>query len=172
VENKFGLNILIDYAHSPESLKSVIKALKPSVKNGGRLITLFGCGGDRDNSKRPIMGKIAVENSDFAIITSDNPRTENPEEIIKQILAGIDENYKNKYIAITDRIEAIKYGIKIANENDILLLAGKGHETYQEINHVKNHFDEREIVNKLTKLLGQSHKNNKILPLLTFNKFL
>lgn len=146
VENSKGLTIMIDYAHSPESLENILSATKSYTK--GRLISLFGCGGDRDSGKRPLMGEISGRIADFTIITSDNPRTEDPTEIVKEIEVGMKKT-KGKYICIVDRIEAIKYAIKMANKNDIIVLAGKGHEPYQEINHKKYPFDERIIVNDI-----------------------
>lgn len=150
VANKKGLTIMIDYAHSPESLSSILKAVKSYCQ--GRLISVFGCGGDRDNAKRPIMGEISGMIADFTIITSDNPRTENPEKIIKQIEDGMKKT-KGKYIVIENRREAIKYAIEMATKRDIIVLAGKGHETYQEINGKKNHFDEREVIREIIKEL-------------------
>ena len=146
VDNPKGLTIMIDYAHSPESLENILSATKSYTK--GRLISLFGCGGDRDSGKRPLMGEISGKIADFTIITSDNPRTEDPTKIVKQIEEGMKKT-KGKYICIVDRIEAIKYAIKMANKNDIIILAGKGHEPYQEINGVKHPFDERVIVNDI-----------------------
>lgn len=146
VENKKELTIMIDYAHSPESLENILSAVKSYTK--GRVISLFGCGGDRDSGKRPLMGEISGRIADFTIITSDNPRTENPDKIVNQIEEGMKKT-KGKYICIVDRIEAIKYAIKMANKNDIIVLAGKGHEPYQEINGVKHPFDERIIVNDI-----------------------
>lgn len=134
--------VLIDYAHTPDGLENVLSAVRGFCK--GRLIAVFGCGGDRDRTKRPIMGRIGVRLADLAIITSDNPRTEAPDAIIRDILAGIDK--EEEYIAIENRIEAIRYAIKIARRDDIIVLAGKGHETYQEVMGVKHHMDEREIV--------------------------
>lgn len=148
VENSKGLTIMIDYAHSPESLENILSATKAYTK--GRLISLFGCGGDRDSGKRPLMGEISGRIADFTIITSDNPRTEDPTKIVEQIEEGMKKT-KGKYICIVDRIEAIKYAIKMANKNDIIVLAGKGHEPYQEINHEKHPFDERIIVNEIIK---------------------
>lgn len=148
VENSKGLTIMIDYAHSPESLENILSATKAYTK--GRLISLFGCGGDRDPGKRPLMGEISGRIADFTIITSDNPRTEDPEQIVKEVENGIKKT-KGKYICIVDRIEAIKYAIKMANKNDIIILAGKGHEPYQEINHEKHPFDERIIVDDIIK---------------------
>ena len=148
VPNKKDLTIMIDYAHSPESLQNILSAVKVYTK--GRVISVFGCGGDRDHGKRPIMGEISGNIADFTVITSDNPRTEEPSEIVKEIEDGMKKT-KGKYITIVDRIEAIKYAIDMANKNDIIVLAGKGHETYQEINGKKYPFDEREIIKKLMK---------------------
>lgn len=146
VDNKKGLTIMIDYAHSPESLQSILNAVKSYTR--GRVISVFGCGGNRDKGKRPIMGQISGNIADFTIVTSDNPRSEEPEEIVKEIEEGIVKT-KGKYVVIVDRTEAIKHAIEIANKNDIIVLAGKGHETYQEINGKKYPYDEREIIKKI-----------------------
>ena len=146
VKNKKDLTIIIDYAHSPESLQNILATVKMYTK--GRVIVVFGCGGDRDSSKRAIMGEIAGNIADLSIITSDNPRTENQKDIINQIEEGIKKT-KGKYNIIVDRIKAIKYAIKIARKDDLILLAGKGHETYQIIGKTKKHFDEREIINDI-----------------------
>ncbi len=135
--------VLIDYAHTPDGLENVLSSVKDFCK--GRLIAVFGCGGDRDPIKRPIMGKIGVEIADIAVITSDNPRTENPMDIIGDILKGVENSGKN-HVVIENRVKAIHYAMDIAEKHDIIVLAGKGHETYQEINHVKHHLDEREVV--------------------------
>ena len=148
VSNRKGLTIMIDYAHSPESLNSILKAVKAYCQ--GRVISVFGCGGDRDTSKRPVMGEISGTIADFSIITSDNPRTEEPIKIIEQIEEGM-KKAKGKYIVIENRREAIKYAVEMASKRDIIVLAGKGHETYQEIKGKKNHFDEREIVREIIK---------------------
>lgn len=136
-------SVIIDYAHSPDGLEKAINAVRGFTK--GRVITLFGCGGDRDKTKRPKMGRIAAELSDIVVVTSDNPRTEDPEEIIKDILEGIDTENK-EIITIVDRSEAIKKAISIAQQDDAILLAGKGHETYQVIGKERVHYDEREVV--------------------------
>ena len=146
VDNKKGLTIMIDYAHSPESLQSILSAVKSYTR--GKVISVFGCGGDRDKAKRPIMGQISSNIADFTIITSDNPRTEKPEDIIEQIEDGA-KKAKGKYTCITNRTEAIKYAIEMATKNDIIVLAGKGHETYQEINGQKHHYDERKIIKEV-----------------------
>ncbi len=135
--------ILIDYAHTPDALENVLRTVKRFAK--GRTVALFGCGGDRDRTKRPQMGKIAADNADFVIVTSDNPRTEEPAAIIADILPGL-EGSATSYVAVENRIEAIHYAIDHARSGDVIVLAGKGHEDYQEINHVKYHLDEREVV--------------------------
>ncbi len=135
--------ILIDYAHTPDGLQNVLSSVKGYCK--GRLIAVFGCGGDRDPRKRPVMGKIATELADYTVITSDNPRTEDPMQIIEDIRKGLDLT-KNNYVVIENRKKAIQHAMDIGEKNDIIVLAGKGHETYQEICGVKHHLDEREIV--------------------------
>ena len=136
-------SVLIDYAHTPDGLENVLSAVKDFCR--GRVIAVFGCGGDRDPMKRPIMGEIGVRLSDLAVITSDNPRTEDPMAIISDIQKGVNPE-SGEYIVIEDRRKAIRYAMDIAQKNDIIVLAGKGHETYQEINGVKHHLDEREEV--------------------------
>ena len=134
--------VLIDYAHTPDGLENVLSSVRGFCK--GRLIAVFGCGGDRDPIKRPIMGKIGVDIADLAIITSDNPRTEAPDAIIRDIVAGLGD--AKNYEVVENRPQAIKYAMDIAKKDDIIVLAGKGHETYQEIMGVKHHLDEREVV--------------------------
>ena len=152
VDNKLDLTIMIDYAHSPESLQNILQAAKSYTR--GRVISVFGCGGDRDSGKRPIMGEISGKIADYTIVTSDNPRTEDPQKIVNQIEEGIKKT-KGKYEVVVDRVEAIEHAIKMANKRDIIILAGKGHEPYQEINGVKYPFDERfivrDIINKISK---------------------
>lgn len=143
IKNNKGYLAVIDYAHAPDGLAKVLETIEEFVE--GDIITVFGCGGDRDKSKRPIMGKVAGEHSDKVIITSDNPRTEEPEQIIDEIEEGIKET-KCSYKKITDRVEAIRYGLELAKPGDIVLVAGKGHEDYQVIGKVKIHMDDREIV--------------------------
>ena len=135
--------IVIDYAHTPDALENALKALR--ADHNGRLVVLFGCGGDRDRTKRPIMGAIAADNADFVIVTSDNPRTEAPQAIIDEILVGL-EGKETEHVTICDRAEAIKWAIDNHRANDVILLAGKGHEDYQVVGHEKHHMDEREIV--------------------------
>lgn len=146
VNNKKEVPIMIDYAHSPESLQNILQAVKSYTR--GKVISVFGCGGDRDSGKRPIMGEISGRIADFTFITSDNPRTEEPEKIIDQIEEGMKKT-KGKYKVVVDRTEAIKEAIQMATKRDIIVLAGKGHEPYQEINGVKHSYDERIIVNEI-----------------------
>jgi len=134
--------VVIDYAHTPDALEKVLQTMKAVAP--GRVVAVFGCGGDRDATKRPIMGRIAAENADFCVVTSDNPRTERPRAIIDDILAGIPEG--TPMAVIEDRREAIGWAMEHHEPGDVIVLAGKGHETYQEVNGVKNHMDEREIV--------------------------
>ena len=155
VNNKLELPIMIDYAHSPESLQNILQAVKSYTR--GKVISVFGCGGDRDSGKRPIMGEISGRIADFTFITSDNPRTEDPEKIVEQIEEGMKKT-KGNYKVVVDRVEAIKQAIQMATKRDIIVLAGKGHEPYQEINGVKHPFDERIIVNEL---IEEIEKNKK-----------
>lgn len=144
--------VIIDYAHTPDGLKNILSTFRECKKN--RLIVVFGCGGDRDKTKRPIMGNVAVHNADYVIVTSDNPRTEEPEAIINDILEGI-KGIHTPYKVIVNRKEAIKYALSIARKDDIIVLAGKGHETYQILNSGTIHFDEREVVSEALKELKE-----------------
>ena len=135
--------VLIDYAHSPDGLENVLSSVRGFAK--GRTVAVFGCGGDRDRTKRPKMGRTAAQNADLLVVTTDNPRTEDPEAIIADILPGL-EGSGTPYVVVADRIEAIHWAMDHAEKGDVIVLCGKGHETYQEINHVKHHMDEREIV--------------------------
>ncbi len=135
--------VIIDYAHSPDGLENIITSLREIAKN--RVVTLFGCGGDRDRTKRPKMGKIAAELSDFCVVTSDNPRTENPSAIIEDILEGM-KGVSTPYVVVENRKDAIRWAMENAQPDDIILLAGKGHETYQILPTGTIHFDEREAV--------------------------
>ncbi len=150
VETGKDYTVIIDYAHTPDGLDNVIQTIRGFAK--ARVITLFGCGGDRDKTKRPKMGKIASSMSDLSIVTSDNPRTEDPNEILKDVLVGVVEG-GGEYVVIPNRFEAIEYALDHAEKDDIILLAGKGHETYQILADRTISFDEREIVGKL---LGKS----------------
>jgi UDP-N-acetylmuramoyl-L-alanyl-D-glutamate--2,6-diaminopimelate ligase len=140
---------IVDYAHTPDALLNVLATIKNLRKGHEQIITVVGCGGDRDKTKRPIMGEVACEHSDRVIFTSDNPRSEDPEQIIRDIEQGLSAAAKRKYISITDRKEAIKTAVSLSNPEDILLIAGKGHEKYQEIKGVKNHFDDREVLQEM-----------------------
>ena len=157
VDNKLEIPIMIDYAHSPESLQNILQAVKSYTR--GKVISVFGCGGDRDSGKRPIMGEISGRIADFTFITSDNPRTEEPQKIVDQIEEGMKKT-KGKYKVVVDRTEAIKEAIKMATKRDIVVLAGKGHEPYQEIDGVKHPFDERIIVKDLIDEI-ESEKSKK-----------
>lgn len=150
-----GIFFVIDYAHTPDALENILDSINDIRTKNERLITIFGCGGDRDHAKRPEMGRIATRKSTLAIITSDNPRTEDPAAIIKEIEAGVEPQNFSKYTSIPDRKEAIKMAIKFAEPRDIILLAGKGHEDYQEINGVKHHFDDKETIMELAKLMSK-----------------
>lgn len=140
--------VIIDYAHSPDGLENIISSLREIAKK--RIVTVFGCGGDRDRTKRPIMGKIAAELSDFCVVTSDNPRSENPSKIIEDILEGM-KGVSTPYVVVENRREAIKWALEHAEKDDIILLAGKGHETYQILPTGTIHFDEREVVADILK---------------------
>lgn len=146
---------IVDYAHTPDALLNVLATIKKLRNGNEKLITVVGCGGDRDKTKRPIMGEAACEHSDKVIFTSDNPRSEDPLQIIKDIEAGVSIAARRKFISIADRREAIKTAISLSNAEDIILIAGKGHEKYQEIKGVKQPFDDKEEVSELFKLLDR-----------------
>ena len=135
--------VLIDYAVTPDAIENVLATVRDFAK--GRVVILFGCGGDRDRGKRPKMGRIAAQMADFVVVTSDNPRTEVPGDIIADILPGL-EGTETPYVVVEDRVEAIRYALDHAQTNDVIILAGKGHETYQIVGHEKRHLDEREVV--------------------------
>ena len=155
LKSQGGIIFVVDYAHTPDALENILDSINEIRTKNERLITVFGCGGDRDREKRPEMGKVATRKSTLAIITSDNPRTEDPAQIIKEIEAGVESQNFSKYITIPDRKEAIKMAIKFAEPKDIVLVAGKGHETYQEINGVKHHFDDKETILELVNIMGK-----------------
>ena len=146
---------IVDYAHTPDALLNVLATIKKLKKGYEQVITVVGCGGNRDKTKRPVMAEVACGHSDRIVFTSDNPRNENPDEIIKDMEVGVPAAAKRKCISITDRREAIKTAISLANAEDIVLVAGKGHENYQEINGVKNHFDDKEVVQEIFELLDK-----------------
>jgi UDP-N-acetylmuramoyl-L-alanyl-D-glutamate--2,6-diaminopimelate ligase len=137
------ISAIVDYAHTPDALEKVLLTIQ-KIRGNGRIITVVGCGGDRDKSKRPLMAKIASNYSDIALLTSDNPRSESPEVILAEMESGIPAHAKSKVLIIADRRQAIKAACRLAQRGDIVLVAGKGHEKYQEINGVKNHFDDKE----------------------------
>lgn len=146
-----GITAIVDYAHTPDALKNVLTTINQIRSGNEQVITVVGAGGDRDKTKRPLMAKIASELSSKVILTSDNPRSENPEDIINDMKKGIEPIFIKNTISITDRKEAIKTAYMFADKGDIILIAGKGHENYQEIKGVRNHFDDKEIVEQLFK---------------------
>jgi UDP-N-acetylmuramoyl-L-alanyl-D-glutamate--2,6-diaminopimelate ligase len=158
VDNKLDLKIMIDYAHTPDSLENILKTAKQYTI--GRVICVFGCGGDRDKAKRPLMGEISGRLADYTIITSDNPRTEIPEEIVKEIENGTKKT-KGNYECIVDRREAIKKAISMGKNNDLIIIAGKGHEMYQEIQKEQIPFDERKIIEEIIEELQKQPKKKK-----------
>jgi UDP-N-acetylmuramoyl-L-alanyl-D-glutamate--2,6-diaminopimelate ligase len=146
---------IVDYAHTPDALLNVLATIKNLRKGNEQVITVVGCGGDRDTAKRPVMAAAATEHSDKVILTSDNPRSEDPVAIIQQMEAGIPVHQKRKALSITDRKEAIKTAISLANPDDIILIAGKGHEKYQEIQGVKHPFDDKKVLLEMLELMGK-----------------
>jgi UDP-N-acetylmuramoyl-L-alanyl-D-glutamate--2,6-diaminopimelate ligase len=146
---------IVDYAHTPDALLNVLATIKKLRKGHEQVITVVGCGGDRDKTKRPIMAEVACEHSDRVIFTSDNPRSEDPEQIIRDMEQGLSAAARRKYISITDRREAIKTAVSLTKPEDILLIAGKGHEKYQDIKGVKQHFDDKEELEKMFELFSK-----------------
>jgi len=146
---------IVDYAHTPDALLNVLATVRNLRQNQEQIITVVGCGGDRDRAKRPVMAEVACEYSDRVIFTSDNPRSEDPVEIIKEMEAGVNVVARRKYISIPDRREAIKTAVSLAQPKDIVLIAGKGHETYQEIGGLKHHFDDREVLREIFEMMGK-----------------
>jgi len=144
-----GIMAIVDYAHTPDALKNVLLTIDQLRTRNETVITVVGAGGDRDKTKRPLMGKVSAEYSDKVILTSDNPRSENPDTIINEMREGVTADNLRKVLAITDRKEAIRTAVMLAKKDDIILIAGKGHEDYQEINGVKHHFDDKEIINEI-----------------------
>lgn len=141
-----GFTAIVDYAHTPDALTNVLNAIHEVLSDKGRVITVVGAGGNRDKGKRPLMAKESVKYSEQVILTSDNPRFEEPDTIIEDMTAGLDNNEMKKVLCITDRKQAIKTAIMMANAGDVILIAGKGHEDYQDVKGVKHHFDDREVV--------------------------
>jgi len=150
IRSQEGVTAIVDYAHTPDALENVLNAIHEVLDGkGGQVITVCGAGGNRDKGKRPLMAQEAVKQSDRVIITSDNPRFEEPQDIINDMLAGLDTKQMKKVVSIVDRKEAIKTAAMLAQKGDVILIAGKGHEDYQEIKGVKHHFDDREIVREI-----------------------
>ena len=150
IVSKTKITAIVDYAHTPDALENVLKTIAEIRTYNEQLITIVGCGGNRDKEKRPVMGRIATEMSDTVIFTSDNPRNEDPYEILKDIEKGVEAQNTNRYLTIEDRQQAIKTACKMAQQGDIILIAGKGHEDYQEIKGVKHHFNDlEEVINYL-----------------------
>jgi UDP-N-acetylmuramoyl-L-alanyl-D-glutamate--2,6-diaminopimelate ligase len=146
---------IIDYAHTPDALVNVLSTIKKLRKGHEQIITVVGCGGDRDKTKRPVMGEVACSHSDKVIFTSDNPRSEDPEMILADMEAGLNTAAKRKFLSMADRKQAIKTAVSMAKSEDIVLVAGKGHEKYQEIKGVRNHFDDKEVLMEMFELLGK-----------------
>ena len=144
-----GFTAIVDYAHTPDALNNVLKAIHEVLNGKGHVITVCGAGGNRDKGKRPLMAQEAVEQSDKVIITSDNPRFEDPQEIINDMLAGLNKQQMKKVVSIVDRREAIRTACMLAQKGDVILVAGKGHENYQEIKGVKHHFDDKEVLHEI-----------------------
>ncbi len=148
LKSENGVVAVIDYAHTPDALKNVLETIQNLKDKNNQIITVVGCGGDRDKAKRPIMGRIASQLSSQVIFTSDNPRTEDPQIIIDEMEAGVEKDLLKKVVHILERSQAIKMATKLAGKGDIILIAGKGHENYQEINGIRNHFDDYEEITK------------------------
>ena len=149
IHSSEGYTAIVDYAHTPDALENVLNAIHEVLNGKGKVITVCGAGGNRDKGKRPLMAQEAVKQSDKVIITSDNPRFEEPQDIINDMLAGLDAKQMKKVLSITDRREAIRTGCMLAEKGDVILIAGKGHEDYQEIKGVKHHFDDKEVVREI-----------------------
>ena len=156
LRSRTGITAIVDYAHTPDALENVLRTINEIRTGGEQLITVVGAGGDRDRTKRPIMAKVAAENSTKTILTSDNPRSEDPATIIEEMMVGVDIINRKKVLNITDRREAIRVAIMLAQKGDIILVAGKGHENYQEIKGVKHHFDDKEVINEQFQTLSNN----------------
>jgi UDP-N-acetylmuramoyl-L-alanyl-D-glutamate--2,6-diaminopimelate ligase len=148
IKSPQGIIGIVDYAHTPDALQNVLETINQLRTGNEMLITVVGCGGDRDKTKRPVMARIAARMSDRVILTSDNPRSEVPEQIIAEMLSGVEKEFARNVQNITDRHDAIRIACAMARDNDVILVAGKGHEKYQDINGVKHHFDDKEILEK------------------------
>jgi len=147
------INVVVDYAHTPDALQNVIDTINEIRNPDKKLITVVGAGGNRDKTKRPVMAKVAVEGSNMVILTSDNPRFEEPEDILNDMKAGVEPSMVGKVLTIVDRKEAIRTAYMLANQDDVILVAGKGHENYQEVKGVKHHFDDKEVLQEIFKTL-------------------
>jgi UDP-N-acetylmuramoyl-L-alanyl-D-glutamate--2,6-diaminopimelate ligase len=145
----------VDYAHTPDALLNVLTTIKKLRSSDEQVITVVGCGGDRDKTKRPVMGEVACAHSNKVIFTSDNPRSEDPLQILAEMETGLNTAARRKFVSIADRKQAIKTAVSMAQPEDILLIAGKGHEKYQEVNGVKHHFDDKEVLKEMFDLLGR-----------------
>ena len=162
IRSNDGVLAIVDYAHTPDALKNVLETISQLRKGTEQVITVVGAGGDRDKTKRPVMAKVSVENSDKVILTSDNPRTEDPETIIEDMVKGVEPQHARNVLTITNRTQAIKTACLMAKRGDIILVAGKGHETYQEVNGVRSHFDDREVLREqfaLVDIIDKTIKN-------------
>ena len=152
IQSNDGVSAIVDYAHTPDAIKNVLGTVNEVLRGSGNIITVVGAGGNRDKGKRPMMAVEAVKSSSRVILTSDNPRNEEPQEIINDMLAGLDEEQKKKTLSIIDRKEAIRTACALAQKGDVIVVAGKGHENYQEINGVKHHFDDKEVLKEIFNL--------------------
>ena len=144
-----GVVSVVDYAHTPDALKNILQTINDVAPKGVEVITVVGCGGNRDKDKRPKMAALAVQLSNQVILTSDNPRNEDPDVIIEEMEAGIEEEFSDKFLSITDRKQAIKTACKLAKKGDVVLVAGKGHETYQEVNGERSYFNDAEVLQEI-----------------------
>ena len=153
VRSTGGVVGIVDYAHTPDALKNVLSTINDVCQDNGNVITVVGCGGDRDRAKRPVMARIATELSSHIVLTSDNPRTEEPMAILDEMRSGVAEGDRNRVWVNSDRREAIRQAVGMAKPGDVVLLAGKGHETYQEINGVKHPFDDVAVLKETLELL-------------------
>ena len=149
IHSKEGYSAIVDYAHTPDAVKNVLGTVTEVLRGNGNIITVVGAGGNRDKGKRPLMAQEAVKASSRVIITSDNPRFEEPQDIINDMLAGLNDEQRRKVISIVDRKEAIRTACALAAKGDVIVIAGKGHENYQDIKGVKHHFDDKEIVREI-----------------------
>lgn len=151
IQSGAGIKAIVDYAHTPDALKNVLQTIREIRNENEKIITVVGCGGDRDRAKRPIMATIATELSDKVVLTSDNPRSEDPEQILSEMMTGVPRKLLKDVLNITDRTQAIKTALSLASKGDIVLVAGKGHEKYQEIKGVKYPFDDKKIIEEIFK---------------------